>query len=120
MKTLLTVMILLSASAHADEWRESDTYREATYQVLNVIDWGQTRYIAEHPEQFREKGAAFFIGKHPSIGTVNNYMIGSAILHLIASNYLPHKWREAFQYVTIGDKLNATVSNFSVGIKVSF
>jgi len=120
MKILFLTLALFSITTHADEWRESDTYREATYQVLNVIDWGQTRYIAEHPERYREKGAAFFIGEYPSIGTVNNYMIGSAVLHLIASNYLPHKWREAFQYVTIGDKLNATISNFSVGIKVSF
>jgi len=47
-------------------------------------------------------------------------MVGTAALHLAASYFLPKGWRDVFQYVTIGDKLNATVNNASIGIKVSF
>jgi len=120
MKTLLVALLLLSSTAWADEWTTGDTYREATFQVLNVIDWGQTRYIAQHPDQFYEAESAWAIGKHPDTGTVDAYMLGTAAAHLAISYLLPREWRSAFQYVTIGGKLNTTIGNASIGIKVSF
>jgi hypothetical protein len=104
----------------ADEWRTSDTYREAGFQVLNLIDWGQTRYIAQHPDKFKEVESAWIIGEHPSVQTVDNYMLFSAVVHPIVSYYLPHGWRDAWQYITIGGKINATANNATIGIKVSF
>jgi hypothetical protein len=120
MSKFFIALLLLSNSAIADEWRTSDTYRETAYQVLNIIDWGQTRYIAEHPERYREVGVDWAIGEHPSIGRVNNFMAGSAVVHFTVVYFLPTGWRDAFQYVTIGDKLNATTHNYSVGVKISF
>ena len=118
-------LLLLSTSAVADDWRPADTYRETAFQVLNVIDWGQTRYIARHPDQFYEKnlangGSAEFIGVHPTTGRVDVYMAQSAVLHFAVAYLLPHDWRDAFQYITIAGKLNATVNNASIGIKVGF
>lgn len=120
MKTLILAALLFSSAAVADDWRTSDTYREITFQALNLIDWGQTRYVAQHPGQFREVESAWLIGDHPSVETVDTFMLTSAVLHHLIAYYLPADWRSAFQYIAIGDKLNATVGNASIGVKVSF
>jgi hypothetical protein len=121
MKHLILAALLFSTSAFAaDTWSTGDTYREATFQVLNIIDWGQTRYIAQHPDQFYESESAWIIGKHPSVETVDTFMLVSAILHPLVAYYLPSSWRSAFQYISIGGKLNNTIGNASIGIKVSF
>ena len=114
-------MIAFCFSANADDWSFSDTNREAAFQVLNIIDWGQTRYISNHADEFYEQESAQFIGKHPTSGKVDAYMAESAVLHLIVSKLLPvGAWREAFQYITIGGKLNATIGNASIGIHMEF
>lgn len=113
-------VLLLSVPAHADEWREQDTYREVAFQALNVIDWGQTRYIAKHPETYYERESAWMIGEHPTTIDVNRLMIATAILHPVISYLLPHGWRDAFQYVTIIGKINNVAGNNSIGIKVEF
>ena len=54
-------------------------------------------------------------------GKVDAYMAELAVLHLIVSKLLPvGAWREAFQYITIGGKLNATIGNASIGIHMEF
>ena len=54
-KLILALLLFsYSVTTFADEWTSADSYRETTFQVLNIIDWGQTRYIAQHPDQFRE------------------------------------------------------------------
>lgn len=114
------LLLLLSSSAVADEWRQADSYREAGFQVLNIIDWGQTRHIAKHPESFHEEESAWLIGDHPSTADVDRLMVVTSVLHSVISYCLPHEWRTAFQYVSIGSKLNAVVNNASIGIKVEF
>ena len=103
-----------------DAWTTGDTYREVSFQILNVIDWGQTRYIAQHPDQFYESESAWLIGKNPDEKRIDIYMAESAVLHLAVSYFLPSEYRHAFQYITIGGKLNATIGNASIGIKGSF
>ena len=113
-------LALLSTSALADNWTDGNTYREVAFQTLNVIDWGQTRYVAQNPDRYCESESAWIIGKHPSVETVDTFMIVSAILHPVVAYYLPSSWRSAFQYVTIGGKLNNVIGNVSIGIKVAF
>jgi len=120
MKTLIIAILLFSNSAFADNWTTADTYREVAFQTLNIIDWGQTRTTALHPELYQEDESAWAIGRHPTTGRVDAYMAESAVLHFIVAYYLPQSWRTPFQYLTIGGKLNATIGNASIGIKVSF
>ena len=117
---VLIIAVLHSSITFAVEWTTSDTYREVAFQTLNIIDWGQTRYIAQHPESFHEVESAWMIGKHPDEKRVDIYMVESAVLHFIVAYYLPESWRTPFQYLTVGGKLNATIGNASIGIKVSF
>ena len=118
--TALFAIIFYPQPGRADEWRTPDTYREVGFQVLNLIDWGQTRYVARNPDKFQEAESAWLIGKNPTVQAVDNLMIASAILHPIIAYYLPHGWREAYQYVTIGGKLNADANNAYIGIKIQF
>lgn len=125
MSKFIFVLLLLSSSAFADEWRDADTYREVAFQALNIVDWGQTRYTSKHPERFKENdagvgGSAWLIGEHPSTTDVDRLMVMSAILHPIISYYLPHGWRETFQGVSIGLKLDATTGNATAGVKFEF
>ena len=117
---VLFAIVLYPQPGRAAEWRTSDTYREVGFQVLNLIDWGQTRYIANNPKQFREVESAWLIGEHPTVQAVDTLMITSAILHPIIAYYLPHGWRDAYQYISIGGKLNATAHNAYIGIKIQF
>ena len=131
MKTILALILLISTNAFGDEWTRGDTYREAAFQTLNVIDWGQTRYIAQNPDRFIEStggvgygGSARYIGEHPTVNGVNTYMAESAVIHYAISkalvHYGYHTAAEIFQYVTIGQKLDATLGNVAVGVKVAF
>lgn len=99
----------------------ADTYRETAFQVLNIIDWGQTRYIAKNPDRYKEVESAHFISEHPTTGRVDAYMAQTAVLHLVATCLLEDEdWRAAFQYITIGNKLNATLGNLTIGVKMDF
>lgn len=117
---LLIVFLTIPTYSFADTWRTSDTYREVSFQILNVIDWGQTRYIAKNPNLYEESSTAWIIGKHPSTNDVNKLMLTAAIINPIISRNLPYDWREIFQYISISSKLIATTNNASIGIKMEF
>ena len=119
-KIIFALLLSISTQTFADEWTTNDSLREVTFQVLNVIDWGQTRYIAKNLDRYYEKESAWLIGTDPSTETVDGFMLQTAVLHLAISYMLPRDWRDAFQYITIGMKLNNTIGNAQIGIKVSF
>ena len=121
----ILALSLLSTPTFADEWSTADTYRELTFQAVNIVDWGQTRYIAEHPDLYQEKGlqdggSSLFISAHPTTNGVDSFMLKVSVLHFVVAYFLPSDWRVAFQYITIGAKLDATINNATIGIKVSF
>lgn len=120
MKILFIIIALFSFTAQADEWRTGDTYREGTFQILNIIDWRQSIYMAKHPDKFKESEAAWLIGQYPSTTDVDRLILISAILHPIIAYNLPYGWREVFQYITIAGKLNATTNNAYIGLKLEF
>jgi hypothetical protein len=68
-KLILTVFLILIASPvqaeyrFAQDWTKTDTVLEAVYAGLTIVDWGQTRDIAKHPQQYSEMNP--LLGKHP-------------------------------------------------------
>ena len=119
MRILITMMIalLLPVSAQADSWDAADIQREATYQVLAAVDWGQTRDIANHPG-YHEQNA--ILGLHPSTSKINTYFATTALLHAGIAYMLPPKWRTPFEYITIGIEVGAVANNASIGLRVKF
>jgi len=125
MKYLILLPMLLPCLGFAQgEWPSKNAYLEAAYQTLNAVDWGQTRYIAQHPEAFHEIDSAWATGEHPSVETTDRYMVASAVIHYGITRALLYfelpSWCTAFQVISVGDKLRVTFGNAAIGIKVSF
>ena len=101
----------------ADSWDAADIQREATYQVLSAVDWGQTLDIANH-SGYHEQNA--ILGLHPSTGKINTYFAATSLLHAGIAYMLPPELRTPFEYVTIGIEFGAVANNASIGLHVKF
>lgn len=119
MKNILLILFLLfPVISYASDWNSADSIREVSWQIINFIDYGQTLGIAKNPDKYYERNP--IIGKHPSVGTVNVYMIGSAVLHPVVSYFLPKKYRQIWQYGTIITSGICVINNNSIGVGVKF
>jgi hypothetical protein len=126
MKTIL-IMLILSSSCFADEfnfreyykWTDADTNREVAFQVLNVIDWRQTVYIARNPDRYYEINP-LFASEYPSEGEVNWHFAANALLHPLVSIALAPPYRSYWQYFTVGFTGAAVANNARIGIKIAF
>ena len=113
------LLLCVPQPSHAlDEWRPADTNREATYLVLHALDWGTTLDIVDHPDTHHEHNPV--IGSHPTRGEVNRYMAITALAHVAIARILPTRWREGFQYITIGMEVLCVGNNLNLGLKVNF
>jgi len=111
------VIILWPSPSHADEWTDADIKREVAFLVLQFIDYGQTRTIAKHPENYHEFNE--ILGSHPSVSKVNKYFAVTTLLQLVVAD----KWTEyrtEFQYLTIGIEVGAVGNNVMIGIHHDF
>ena len=118
MKRLLFCLALLSCPAHADDWTGTDTGLEVAWQVAHAIDWGQTRYIAKHPQDFRELNP--ILGDHPSVGRVNTYFIATGLAHYGISQWLSPSNRRGWQTITIIFAVATVSRNHQIGVKIDF
>lgn len=120
-KALVIALLLLTAAMPAraaDPWSTQDVALQATYTVLHVMDWGQTRYIAAHPDEHFERNP--LLGRHPHKDTVDLYFAGTLVAHTVVTHLLPREWRPYWQAVTIGLEGSCVGWNFAGGIKVRF
>lgn len=141
-KIIALVAILFATSANAD-MRPGERINvlglpmskvELTWQVLNVIDAGQTINIARRPDCFREVGfpTQALIGEHPSESKVYATMALYSVAFHYASKWLENKdtrnyqgdynspWhvaRVTFNIILISSKLYTVVNNYNVGVK---
>jgi len=118
MRKLIIILLFIPITSLAEEWTKADSQRETVYLVLHAADWLQTRNIARDPVRWHEYNP--IIGKHPTIGRVNNYFALSTIAHISIVDALPKEYRKAFQYFTIGFKGKLVYHNFHVGISAQF
>lgn len=134
----LALLFLLPSVCFAGDWSKEDTYRQTALTVLLVADFGQTRWIAKHAFSDRPGSYTGFteppstisveshyetsplLGRHPSIGKVNNYFMAAIIGHAAISNVLPRGWRNGWQYFWIGAEANQVNHNRRIGIKMDF
>jgi len=89
-----------------------------TFLALQFIDYGQTRTIAKHPENYYEMNE--ILGAHPSVGKVNTYFAVTTLLQMAIARALPYEYRSTFQYITIGVEVGAVANNMMVGIHHDF
>lgn len=117
MKTLLILMILFPAISQAD-WSKNDTNRQLAFTGVLILDWAQTRYIANNPVEFEEKNTV--IGKHPTLGRVNGYFASAALIHWGISYALPPGARKVWQNVSIAVEAGQVGRNIQLGIGMDF
>lgn len=125
---LLAALLLLPSICMAEDWTREDTYRQTALTALIVADWAQTRWAIKqngnhcsYPERCRPyEEVNPLLGKHPSMGKLNNLVGASVLGHIAIARILPREWREGWQYVWIGIETNAVYRNHQVGVKFHF
>ena len=118
-KLILALLFLLPMSANAQfsGWSPTDKALFATSTALLVADWGQTRYIARHPDRFRELNP--LLPEHPSLGDVNRHFLVSTAVMLAAAHYLP-QYRKAMLQVWVAVGVIGTARNAHIGVRFDF
>jgi len=118
---LITVLVLgfvTTRDVYAESWDGVDTFLGVTTTAALVADWGQTRYMAQHPAEFKEKNR--ILGEHPSVGRVNVYFATYVIGALLVADWLAPDNRKLFLCVISVVELSAVRHNRSIGVKFSF
>ena len=117
MKTLIILMILFPTISQAD-WSNGDTNRQLAFTGVLMLDWAQTRYIANNPIEFQEDNK--ILGRHPTISRVNGYFASAALIHWGISYALPPSARKVWQNISIAVEAGKVGRNFEIGIGMDF
>ena len=116
-RVVILCLALLALPAQAREWTDEELRWGAALAVTRLVDWGQTRYIASHPHEFREANP--LIGDHPSMAEVNRHFILSSALMFGLAHYLPqHRLTVLRVWVAIG--VGANLHNAAIGVRIAF
>ena len=117
MKKIILILVLLPSIAFAG-WDKQDTARQIVFTSLLALDCGQTLNISKNPDKYYEHNPV--LGEHPSKESVITYNLSVAVIHALISYYMPEKYREAWQYISIGVEGSSVIRNFNMGIAVTF
>ena len=120
LKYILILIIFLSIPSiviAGDRWSKTEIAMETTFQVLNLMDYRQTIQIPHNPNYGETN---WMMGSDPSKATVNYYMGGYALAHLIVSDLLPSRYRKVWQIMTISMASSAVCNNYNLGLKIRF
>lgn len=108
---------MLCQAAQAEDFTAAQLKKEIAWQALNVIDYGQTRYISQHCDQYREINP--FLNKCPSANSVATYFAASAILHYLISKKLTVH-RDTWQNISIIVTGFYAYNNYRIGIRINY
>ncbi|HEX4584804.1 MAG TPA: hypothetical protein VH183_08230 [Burkholderiaceae bacterium] len=112
-------LVLVSAQAHAaDSWSNADLMRQGIFTAVEIIDWGQTRYLAKHPDRYHEINP--FLGQHPSVGRVDTLFSVSLVANAGVTWVLPARYRPYWQWGRIGIEAGLIAHNARIGIRMDF
>lgn len=119
MKIICLLMCLIPVQGFASDLTDMQIGKEVAWQALNIIDFGQTRNIANrcHVTDYYEHNP--ILGDCPNIQSVNKYFISSAIIHYAITKYLTTH-RDAWQNTTIIVSIGFIQHNYSLGLKIDF
>lgn len=116
MKRLILLLLFVPSLAFAQWTNEERAWLAASSAAL-AADWAQTRYIAQHPQQFHELNPV--LGLHPSVGRVNNYFLGALVGNYLVADYLSGQRRNWLVGVTVLEGV-VVARNMGLGVRMSF
>lgn len=114
-QAIACLLLALALPAHA--WTDSEKAWGAAFLATRVVDWGQTRYIARHPDRFRELNP--LLPEHPTLGDVNRHFLVSTAVMLAAAHYLP-QYRSTLLKVWFAVGVGMTGRNAALGVRFDF
>lgn len=117
MKIIAILLYLIPLTASADEWTTADTYRQAVFTAVDLMDWRQTQDIARHPN-LEETNP--LLGKHPTNAKINQMLVATYAIQLGVAYALPENYRAIWQYSSIAWELVMVGNNRRLGLKIGF
>ncbi len=130
--TLSTIALFATQAYAKDDVKLSKSVmtEEIVYQVLNVVDIGQTLDIKHHKnleegDFMKSGGSAEAIGHHPSDLKVVGFLALNGFAHYTVTRYMvnhnaPNWVVHSWEAVSIGAKFNCIQKNYSLGLKINF
>jgi uncharacterized protein YfiM (DUF2279 family) len=116
MKALLTLLLAVCFSAHADDWTTEQKALGAIALTATVVDYGQTRgLVLDH----RNEGNRV-LGKHPSMGKVNAYFAAVSVLGYLVADNLSSDNRTTFLVLASGIEIYQIGQNKYLGCRIAF
>lgn len=117
--SILTIFLALffTIPCKAESWSKEQKQLAGIATTLMVVDWAQTRHIANNPHKFHELNP--LLPNHPSIGQVNRHFIISGLIIGALAHNLP-QYRSLLLKTYIGYQTINTVRNYHIGIKMEF
>lgn len=123
MKTLIAFLILSMSSLAIADNRKISLYSEYAWQLLHLMDAGQTYHMAKNSDCFSEGNSitSKIIGRDPHPDKVIAWAIVSSISHNLifrwADNYFSHDDMNIFlRGVTLGFKARTVYGNYDTGL----
>lgn len=111
--------LVSSCSAVAgDAWSEDQLRMGAALAAATVVDWAQTRYIADNPDRFHETNP--IMGRHPSIGRVDRYFATSVLVGAVVLDALPSEYRDYALKAGLVLEVLVVSNNARIGVGVKF
>lgn len=109
---------MATAPALAEDWPLTDRILGGMTVASLATDWGQTRYIAQHPSIFQENNP--ILGSHPSTMKANLYFSGAIVGTTLLANSMESSNRKLFLGSVLVFELAVIAKNRSIGIHVDF
>ena len=125
MKNWLFVLLLVSHPAiggwEDGEFLTGNKLTDGLWISMNtafLVDWAQTRHIADHPERWAERNTD--LGRHPTTGEVNRYFLSYALGVNALYFFTPKSWKPYLSSVYIIPRYDEVDRNYEAGIKLEF
>lgn len=119
MRKLIIFLAFFPVFVSAEPLTDLQVKKEIAWQVINLIDYGQTRDISRkcHNTSYYEQNP--MLGECPQIQTVEKYFLISAVGHYAITQYLTTH-RDMWQNVTIIFSASIVQHNFALGLNINF
>lgn len=114
---VVCALAFVSSLAQARDWTAEEKGWAVAGVAAHIVDWGQTRHIARHPDKFRELNP--LLPEHPTLGEVNRHFLVSTAVMLAAAHYLP-QYRKAMLQVWVAVGVIGTARNAHIGVRFDF
>ncbi len=117
MKRLLHALVLVAALATTTAKADTDRVLLFLSSTLLLMDWGQTRYIAQSSDFWDINP---ILGRHPSTTTVDTYFASAMLGNFFAGRIIPQPYLNTARAVLIGLEMGRVAHNYTIGVKWGF